>query len=94
MALSENMIDAIVMLFKAENPNSPDTTIEAQDLSKFLKKEFDYQNPHRVIRDAIREGFLYVDDITDKMEFMLGLTEWGEEVWGLWQFSEEEEDDE
>lgn len=74
-------MEAIVLIFKFEDFHSPEITLDAEYIMEQLKDSFGYKKPNRIIRAALREDFLYIDNITEDQDFMLGLTEWGEEVW-------------
>lgn len=48
-----------------------------------LERVHGYENPGWMIRDAIQEGLLYVDNIDNNGVVFLALTDFGEETW--WQ---------
>lgn len=73
--LKDDQIETIVLLF-----DEPDTTWDILYIIKQIEKK-GYAKPQRVMRDALRDGLLYVDNIESDNTIMVALTEWGEHVW-------------
>lgn len=77
--LTDKQKEVIVLQF-----DKPNTTLELKFLINELRKE--YQQPDRVVRDALLEGLLYVDSIDDAVDgayyIRLALTDSGEDIWG------------
>lgn len=78
--LTDAQIDNIVGIFDDFN-NAFEIFYIRDKLKELIPK-----NPNRVIRDALLDGLLYVDNITDNDEILLGLTKWGENIW--WELNE------
>lgn len=51
------------------------------DIFNSLKKDYNYSNPGSIIRDAIQEGLIYVDNIDNNGDVYLALTDYGESMW-------------
>lgn len=73
--LTDKQKEIIVSKFDKTN-----TTLELKFLIDELIKE-NYEKPNRVVRDALLEGLLYVDNIDNDIDIWLALTEWGRDVW-------------
>jgi hypothetical protein len=78
--LTDAQIEDIVSIYDDLN-----NTYEIFHIINILRQERN-PNPNRIVRDALLDGLLYVDNITDNEEIMLGLTKWGENVW--WDLNE------
>ncbi|HZY70208.1 MAG TPA: hypothetical protein VFF67_04420 [Thermoplasmata archaeon] len=90
MPLSDAQLDAILEQFDSE-----DETVAVDYLVKKLgSNPYGYKAPERVVRDAITDGYLYVDSIDKKGNTFLGLTDAGEHEWGQLEKAEDEDDGE
>ena len=73
--LSERQAFVLASLYE-----SPNETLEINYLMDLLGDE-GYSVPNRIIKDAILEGIIYIDSITDARKIMVGLTKIGVKIW-------------
>ncbi len=74
---SDRQIDIILSIF-----DNIDQSLTLDHIIEQLSTNYKY--PEKVVKEAIDEGLLYIDEITDirtNNQVFLALTEWGEELW-------------
>lgn len=76
MSIQGNQRELIVALF-----DEIDRSLSVNYIIDVLKQEHDYKISGQILRDAIQEGVLYVDKITDDGVVYLALDDWGETIW-------------
>ena len=81
--LQQNQRYIIVSMFSSINDALP-----LCDILDILKKEHGYNTSGSIIRDAIQEGLIYVDNIENNGEVYLALTDYGERTWSELKSSE------
>ena len=74
--LNDNQIELIVSLFEKS-----DITLDILYIIRRIERIGKYTVPQRIVRDALRDGLLYVDSIESDNTIMVALTDWGEQVW-------------
>lgn len=89
MALSDAQLDAVL-----DQYDSPNETLSTDYLVRNLKRDpYHYSAPERIVRDAINDGYLYVDSVDRKGVVFLGLTDTGEHEWEELVENESQEDE-
>jgi hypothetical protein len=76
MVIRENQREIIVGTF-----DEIDSSLPIEHILDILIQKYGYKIPGKILRDAIQEGILYVDEITDEGVVYLALDDWGETIW-------------
>lgn len=76
MTIQGNQREIIVGIFDEKHHS-----LSVEYILEMLKQKYDYKSPGRILKDAVQEGILYVDSITDDSIVYLALDDWGETIW-------------